>query len=120
MPSSKTVDFYPDLPYTVEVLKEENGFFPRVRELPGRMTWAERIEDLWPLVEDAKLAWIEDALEDGDPVPEPAPLPADPGGRVLLRVPLGLQHRLERDAAERGISPDGLGADAIARLVGAA
>ena len=35
--------------------------------------WADTPDGLEAMVEDAKAAWIEDALRDGDPVPEPAP-----------------------------------------------
>ena len=120
MTNPKTIETYLALPYTVEVLRNRDGFFARVRELPGCMTWTEQIEDLWPLVEDAKRAWIEDALEDGDPVPEPARPASDPGGRVSLRVPLDLQRSVERKAAERGLSIDEFVAEALARVVGAA
>lgn len=119
-PSPRTIEAFLSLPYTVEVSHDEDGYFASVIELPGCMTWTERAEDLWPMVEDAKRAWIEDALEDGDPVPEPARQAGDPGGRVLLRVPLDLQRNVEQRAAERGVSTDEFVADALARVGGVA
>ncbi len=60
------------LPCTVQVLHNDDGYFDRVRELPGCMTWMERADDLGSLIEDAKRAWIEVALEYLDDVPVPA------------------------------------------------
>lgn len=120
MTTPTTIDAYLALPYTVEVLKNGDGFFARVRDLPGCMTWTERADDLWPMVEDAKRGWIEVALTCGDPVPEPSRQEGEPGGRVVLRVPLDLQRNVERQAAARGVSTDEFVADALARVVGAA
>ena len=114
---TKTLAEYLELPYTVEVIRNEDGFFARVEELPGCMTWADRIEDLWPLVEDAKLAWIEDALEDGDPVPEPAKS-GDDLDRVPIRMPDRLHRQLRRRAAEDGVSLDQFVSRSLARAVG--
>lgn len=66
-----TLDHYLGLPYTVEVRRDEDGWFAKVFELPGCMTWADTFEELGSMIEDAKRGWIEDAMEHGDPVPEP-------------------------------------------------
>lgn len=113
----KTLDYYMGLPYTVEVKYDEDGYFARVVELPGCMTWADTIEELWPMVEDAKSAWIEDALEDGDPVPEPRDL-EDYSGRVLLRMPKSLHRDLARRAEEDGVSLNQFMTTSLGRVVG--
>lgn len=113
----RTIVDYLELPYTVEVIKNEDGFFARVEELPGCMTWTERVEDLWPMVQDAMRAWIEDALEDGDPVPEPASV--DSGtDRVVVRLPDAVHRKLRRQASQTGISVDQLVRSTLARAVG--
>ena len=67
----KDPEHYMGLPYTAEIRHDEDGWFAKVPELPGCMTWAETFEKLGPMIEDAKRGWIEDALGHGDPVPEP-------------------------------------------------
>ena len=74
----KTVEYYMSLPYTVEVGgDDEAGYFAEVLELPGCTTEAETLEELKPKIKGAQLAWIEAALEAGDPVPEPLPEPTE-------------------------------------------
>jgi antitoxin HicB len=74
----KTVEYYMSLPYTVEVGgDDEAGYFAEVLELPGCTSEAETLEELKPKIKDAQLAWIEAALEAGDPVPEPLPEPTE-------------------------------------------
>lgn len=93
-------------PYRVEVIKNEDGYFAWVPELPGCMTWADRIEEIWPLIEDAKETWIEDALASGDTVPLPKS-PADPD-EATIHVPRPLHQQLIRQAEEAGLSLDEL------------
>ncbi len=80
--TEKTLDYYLSLPYTIEVIPDpdENGeiyLFARVVELPGCMTQADDFTELGEMIEDAKRAWIESALEDGLAIPEPRPTAAN-------------------------------------------
>jgi antitoxin HicB len=113
----KAIDYYTSLPYRVEVKRTEQGYFARVPDLPGCMTWADTFEELGSMIEDAKLAWIEDALEDGDPVPEPRESP-EFSGKVNLRMPRSLHRDLARRAEEEGVSLNHLMVVALARAVG--
>lgn len=70
------------------------------------MTWAERIEEIWPLIEDAKEAWLADALEHGERVPVPG-TSGDPAV-ASIRVPTPLHQRLLHQAKEAGPSLDEL------------
>ena len=67
----KTLEYYMSLPYTVEIKRSKDEYFAKVLELSGCMTWAGTLEELEYMIEDAMLCWIEDALKQGDPVPEP-------------------------------------------------
>lgn len=70
---NKTIDDYLRLPYTIEIYpdEEDGGFVASVRELPGCFTQADTWAELQPMIEEAKRAWLEVALEFGDPIPEP-------------------------------------------------
>ncbi len=115
----KTLDYYMSLPYTVEVRHDEESewpWFAKVVELPGCMTEARTWEELLEMIEDAKSAWIEDALEQGDEVPEPPR--EDYSGRVLLRMPKSLHRDLARQAKREGVSLNQFVTTSLARVVG--
>ena len=60
------------MPYTIEIVPDEDGYFVRVLELPGCLTYADTLEKLSPMIEDAMRDWIEVSLvEYGDDIPEP-------------------------------------------------
>lgn len=69
----KTLEYYLSLPYTIEIFpdEEDGGYVARVRELPGCLTQANTWEQLQPMIEEAKRAWLEVALKYGDAIPEP-------------------------------------------------
>lgn len=73
MTPNKTLDYYMSLPYTIEIFpdEEDGGYVARIRELPGCLTQADTWEELQLMIEDAKRAWLEVALEYGDEIPEP-------------------------------------------------
>jgi antitoxin HicB len=116
--STKTLEYYLNLPYSAEIKHEEDGWFAKVVELPGCMTWADTFEELGPMIEDAKRGWIEDALEHGDPVPEPRST-EDFSGKVNLRMPKSLHRDLARRAQEEEVSLNQLMVATLARSVGA-
>lgn len=68
----KTLEYYMGLPYTVEIRHNEDGYFAKILELPGCMTWAETFEELEPRIEGAMEAWIGCGLAHGDRIPEPS------------------------------------------------
>lgn len=114
---------YLKLPYTVEIQRDETdgfqGWFARVRELPGCMTQAERFEELGPMIDDAMRAWIETALEDGQPVPEPRQQ-AEYSGKFVLRVSRTLHRQLVEAAEAEGVSLNQLCSTLLAQAVGPA
>jgi antitoxin HicB len=112
----KTLDYYMSLPYTVELKHDEDGYFAKVVELPGCMTWADTFDELGPMIDDAMAEWIEDAIEHGDPVPEPRDTAAF-SGRVNLRMPKSLHRDLVREAEAEGVSLNQMMVSALARAV---
>ena len=71
--TSKTIDYYLSLPYTIVVVpdKDDGGYVAWVRELKGCMTQAETWQELKFMIEDEKQLWLEVAIEQGDTIPEP-------------------------------------------------
>jgi antitoxin HicB len=121
--SVRTVEEYLALPYTIEVTRDsspdEDGFVARVIELPGCITQADTFAELGEMIEDAMRAWIESALEDGQPVPEPRTADAF-SGKFVVRVPRSLHRQLVAAAARDGVSLNTYVNVALAQMIGMA
>jgi predicted RNase H-like HicB family nuclease len=65
------LQYYLGLPYTIEIVPDEDGHFARVLELPDCMIYADTVEHLSPMIEEAMRAWIKVASEYGEDTPEP-------------------------------------------------
>jgi antitoxin HicB len=114
----KDLEYYMGLPYEVVIKPSEGGYFARVPDLPGCMTFAETYAELKDMIEDAKRGWIEVSLEHGDPIPEPRNL-EDYSGKVNLRMPKTLHRDLHRQAEAERVSLNQLMVTVLARSVGA-
>ena len=69
----KTLEYYMALPYKMQILpdRDEGGYVAVFPELPGCLTYADTLEELELLAEDAKRTWLTAALEDSIPIEEP-------------------------------------------------
>jgi predicted RNase H-like HicB family nuclease len=67
----RDLNYYLGLPYTIEIMPDEDYYFARVLELPGCLTYADSLEKLSPMIEEAIRDWIEVSLENGEDIPEP-------------------------------------------------
>ena len=116
------VEQYLRLPYTIKVIRDEgegfSGWFARVVELPGCMTQAETLEELEGMIQEAMRAWIETALEDGAPIPEPRTEEAY-SGKFVVRVPKSLHRQLVEAAERDGVSLNTFVNASLSRTVGA-
>jgi antitoxin HicB len=100
----KTVDYYMNLPYTIELRRDsEEGWFVCVKELRGCMSQGDTAEEALAMIQDAMSAWLEVALEDGLPVPEPRS-DEDYSGKFVVRVPRSLHRELVEMADREGVS----------------
>ena len=101
------LEYYMSLPYTVEVVPyHDGGFFAKIKELEGCMTEGETLEETLELLEDAKRAWLEAALEDDLEIPLPESMREEKeySGRILLRLPKSLHKKLTEAAQKEGVS----------------
>lgn len=70
----KNLDYYLSLPYPIELIPDEDGFwFARIPLLEGCMTNGVSREDTLIMLDDAKQLWLESAIELGMEIPEPLP-----------------------------------------------
>ena len=71
----KNLEYYLSLPYTIELTPDVDGYwFAEIPLLEGCLTNGESREDALVMIDDAKRAWLETALELGLTIPEPESL----------------------------------------------
>jgi antitoxin HicB len=100
----KTIDYYMNLPYTIELQRDmEEGWFVRVKELHGCTSQGDTAEEAIAMIQEAMSLWLEVALEEGLPIPEPRP-DEDYSGKFVVRVPRSLHRELVETAAHEGVS----------------
>jgi len=118
----KTLEYYMDLPYAIEVMRdsdEENpGWVAKIKELPGCLTKADTFEELEGMIRDAMHSWLEVALEDGIPITEPR-LEENYSGKFVVRLPRSLHRELVEQSEQEGVSLNTWVIHILAKSVGA-
>jgi antitoxin HicB len=105
--TEKTLEYYMSLPYQIEIYPEPDGsgYTAVIPELPGCMTCADTIDELWEMIDEAKMGWLEVSLEDGDYIPEPAPVEVQEySGKFVVRMPTSLHCQLVNRAKQEETS----------------
>jgi antitoxin HicB len=118
----KELEYYMNLAYPVRIYPEPDGsgFTAEVVDLPGCITCADTLTELWEMVEDAKRTWLEGSLAEGLPIPEPS-IPALEekwSGKFTVRVPRSLHRKLAEQAQREGVSLNQFVATTLAETVG--
>jgi hypothetical protein len=69
----KSIDYYMNLPYTVELESGGDWYQASIKELPcmATVSASESVEELWRLLKEDQRGWIEQQLRWGREVPEP-------------------------------------------------
>lgn len=113
----KNFEYYINLPYKVVIYPSpEGGYAVEIPELPGCISQGETLQEALEMIEDAKRCWIADALEKGDPIPEP--VDENYSGRILVRAPKSLHRALTEKARAEGVSLNQYIVYQLARAVG--
>jgi predicted RNase H-like HicB family nuclease len=103
---AKDLDYYVSLEYEIRLRKltedEGGGWLAEIPSLPGCMADGETLEEALASLNDAKLNWIETALEIGRTIPEPNT--EDYSGQLRVRMPKSLHRTLSQMAKEENVS----------------
>ena len=101
----RKIEEYLKKPYKIEVIPdmEEGGYAISCPELPGCISCGDTIEEAMRNIEDAKIAWLNAALEDGIVIPEPETLEKY-SGQFKIRMPKSLHKQLAEHSKKEGIS----------------
>ena len=71
--TTKTLEYYLALPYSIELIPDESGvWFASTPLLKGCMTQGDTRAEALSMLDEAKELWLETALAEGMPIPEPA------------------------------------------------
>lgn len=105
----KDLNYYLSLPYSVKIYPEPDGsgYTAEIPDLPGCITCADTLPELWTMIEDAKQTWLEGSLAEGLPIPEPTlPLPSEEAlsGKFTVRLPRSMHRKLVEQARREGVS----------------
>jgi len=115
----KTIEEYLSLPYTRILRRDTDGdVVAHIEELPGCVAHGETDQEALANIDEMQRAWIEEALEANQPVPEPLPVEAKASGRWLQRVPRSLHAKLTTIARREGASLNQLVTTFLAEAVG--
>jgi len=102
--TKKELDFYLGVDYPITVhIDPDGGFVAEIEDLPGCMTQAETLDELFAAIQDARQAWIKAAYETGQDIPLPKELD-EYKGKILVRIPRSLHRDLARAARRDGVS----------------
>ena len=101
--STKPLEYYLSLPYTIRIKEVDGHHLATVDELPGLFVWADTLEEIPAQVNEGMLLWIKTAIEQGNDIPEP-PKDEDYSGKVLTRMPKSLHRLLAQEARRQGVS----------------
>ena len=100
--SSRNLDDYLELVYRYELHHEDGLWVAFHPELPGCVAQGETPSEAVALLDDARHAWLEIALADGDPIPRPRSEALS--GKMTLRMPAVLHERISKRAELEGVS----------------
>ena len=113
----KKLKYYMSLPYQIVITPSpEGGYSAKIPDLPGCITQGETRLEVLEMIEDAKLCWLEAALDLGEPIDEP-----DwdlYNGRLNLRIPKSLHRKLAESAEREGVKLNQLAIYLMANGIG--
>ena len=100
----RELEYYLSLRYPVTVHPDpEGGFVGEIEELPGCMTQAETLDEIFQAIEDARHLWIKTAYDEGQDIPLPRDMEKYTG-KFVVRIPRGLHRDLVLAAKREGVS----------------
>jgi len=113
------VEYYMELPYTIVIRKDDEGdYVARVEELKGCIADGRTPEEALKSLAEVQGAWLEEAIEAGQVVPEPSCEDFLPSGKWVQRVPRSLHRKLSAMAKADGVSLNHLVSAILAETTG--
>jgi len=99
----KDLKQYLALPYSIEIIPDEEGYIAAIPDLPGCMSSGNTVVAALRGLEEVKELWLEGRIEAGEEIPEPTKI-EDFSGKFVLRIPRSLHRTLDHEARKQGVS----------------
>ncbi|MET0039302.1 type II toxin-antitoxin system HicB family antitoxin [Dehalococcoides mccartyi] len=100
----KPIEYYLGLEYPVTLIPDPSGgYVAKIEDLPGCLSQGETKEEALENIEDARRLWTETTYEDGQDIPLPRTM-SKYNGKFLLRMPVELHAKLDREAERNKVS----------------
>ena len=100
---TKTIKYYMKLPYTIIMIPDDEGYYVKIKELPGCMSQGDNESEALSNIQEAKELWLETAISRNISIPEPE---SDEtySGKFIVRLPKSLHAKIARRAKEENTS----------------
>ena len=105
--AEKDLRYYMSLPYKIELCPDpdEGGFSVSIPTLKGCISVGETVAEAMEMIAEAKELWLETALQEGWPIPEPQEEEIRTySGKFVVRLPRSLHRALAESAEAEGTS----------------
>lgn len=100
----RTLGEYLNLGYLFNVIADlDGGYVIEYPDLPGCIAQVETLDEVVPVAEDARRAWLETAYELGREIPLPS-YREEYSGKFNVRLPKSLHRKLAEAAEREGVS----------------
>jgi predicted RNase H-like HicB family nuclease len=98
------LEYYLGLEYPIKLIPSKvGGYVVEIEELPGCLSEGDTSEEALANIQEARQLWIETAYEDGQDIPLPRTM-SKYNGKFLLRMPVELHAKLDREAERNKVS----------------
>lgn len=112
------INSYLDKPYARMLIPaEEGGYSAEILEFPGCFAEGDSAEEALSRLEEAARSWLDAALDQGQPIPEPFTSQGY-SGRIVLRLPRSIHRQSARFAQRDDTSLNQFFLSAISARVG--
>lgn len=103
MPEKKTLEYYLNLKYPMEIVEDDDAFVASIPDLPGCVSYGDTLEEAVKSLTETKNLWITGRFGGEQQIPAPSEID-DFSGKFVLRIPRSLHKSLDREARQQGVS----------------
>jgi antitoxin HicB len=103
MLETKTLAYYVNLKYPMEIVEDDDAYVVSIPDLPGCVAYGDTVAQAIESLRTVKKLWFEGRLEAGLSIPEPIELD-EYSGKFVLRITRALHKALQRESQRQGVS----------------
>lgn len=97
------VEYYTQLDYPVELVRDEDSYVASNPDLPGCISFGGSPNEAVESLKEVRDLWIKGQLKSGNPIPEPS-APERYSGKFVLRIPKMMHRIADSQARREGVS----------------